>query len=40
MGPAVLIPVGMAATWGTAVGVGMAVNDNSNVPSHRGEYVV
>jgi hypothetical protein len=36
MGPAVLIPVGMVATWGTTVGVAAAVNDDSNVPAHRG----
>lgn len=36
MGPAVLIPVGMAAAWGTTVGVAAAVNDDSKVPNHRG----
>lgn len=40
MGPAVLIPVGMAATWVTTVGIAVSVNDNSKVPDRRGDLVV
>ena len=43
MGPAIVIPAFIgtyAATCGTLSAVTCAVHDNSQVPVHRGEYVV
>ena len=39
MGPAVLVPIGMVAAWGTSVAVASSVCDDSKVPRHRGELV-
>ena len=40
MGPAVLIPIGVAAVTTTTIVVAARVNDDSEVPNHRGSTVV
>ena len=39
MGPAILVPIGMVATWGTTVAVAESIRDNSQVPAIRGKLV-